>query len=393
MISFKQFIFYVCLLVLSVTSCSINSGLSNIVTNRPYDLGAKPLQAEAIAFTQDDLTTIYLRINRQQLLYTRDTPSSPFTSDFSVSVDTLIFNFNDTLESDSNQWIDLELDFQHYANNSHISIELSDLNRNVSERMYLKDRDYLVWDINSNRSVKPNNVEIGTTIMIHSPGVDSWEVYRAHPPKNLPAPPFAGSKSPLDTVVARPFAMSDGSWVVLDGCQFFYNNKTQRSFIVNGRRPDFPFSINVEDLLECTRYIATRDEYSKMMKAEHPKLALDQFWLKCGGSSDKAKKLIEIYYDRVEEANTFFSGMQEGWRTDRGMVHIVMGVPDKIRQNRWSEVWVYGEEDTPNCMIFLFNHREHRLDDNMYILDRSVMYRNSWDRVVTSWRNGRIHGD
>ena len=73
-------------------------------------------------------------------------------------------------------------------------------------------------------------------------------------------------------------------------------------------------------------------------------MALDEFWLKCGGNENKAKRLISTYYDRVEEANTFFSGMQEGWRTDRGMVHIVMGVPDMIRRFSWREVWIYGDE-------------------------------------------------
>ena len=137
----------------------------------------------------------------------------------------------------------------------------------------------------------------------------------------------------------------------------------------------------------------TKNEYSKLMNAEHPKKALDEFWLKCGGSYSKSRRLIEIYYDRVEEANTFFSGLQEGWRTDRGMIHIVMGVPDKVRRNRFSEVWTYGEEDTPSFIAFIFEKREHVLDDNHFILIRGVSYKNNWDRVVTSWRNGRVQGD
>ena len=142
----------------------------------------------------------------------------------------------------------------------------------------------------------------------------------------MPAPPFSGSRNPLDTVRARPFDHCDGKWTVVDGCQFLYNPETNRNLIINGRTADFPKSINVVDLINSTRYIATRDEYEKLQTAEHPKLALDEFWLKCGGNENKAKRLISTYYDRVEEANTFFSGMQEGWRTDRGMVHIVMGV-------------------------------------------------------------------
>ena len=82
--------------------------------------------------------------------------------------------------------------------------------------------------------------------------------------------------------------------------------------------------------------------------------------------------------------------MQEGWRTDRGMVHIVMGVPDMIRRFSWREVWIYGDEGTSNCIIYIFNKRSHDLDDNIFILDRNIAYRGSWDRMVTAWRNGRI---
>ena len=51
-------------------------------------------------------------------------------------------------------------------------------------------------------------------LMIHSPGVTGWEVYIANAPKVLPSPPFSRSKNPLDTVVARPFAVSDDEWEV-----------------------------------------------------------------------------------------------------------------------------------------------------------------------------------
>ncbi|MBM55326.1 MAG: hypothetical protein CMB32_02075 [Euryarchaeota archaeon] len=382
-------------LILSIltASCSINSNINAIASNRPYDLATKPIRSEAIAFTQEGETTLYMRINRAQLLYTRETTTSPFTAEISITIDTLVVTKNDTLKTESPQWFDLKMEFPRVSNKGYFICDLEDLNRNVGERIRVIERDYLVWDVERNKAIDPSNVEIGTTLMIHSPGVSNWEVYRAIAPQNLPAAPFSNSRNPLDTVIARPFAYSDGSWVVTDGCQLFYDNKTNISFVINGRRADFPKSINVDDLIESTRYIATRDEYSRLLSAEHPKLALDQFWLKCGDSADKSRKLLEIYYDRVEEANTFFSGIQEGWKTDRGMVHIVLGVPDKVRSDGWREVWFYGDEGSPNCVIFVFDKRDNRLDDNVYVLQRDGLYRNTWERVVTSWRNGRIQGD
>lgn len=385
-------LFFVVLTVV-VAGCSYNSGMNIIASNRPYELSSKPLKINATAFSQNGITNLYMRVNRQQLLYTRETPTSPFTAEVRVKVDTVILGKIDTLETDSEQWFDLALEFPKPNSKGFFYCEFEDLNRNVSERIIVEDRPYLVWDVDKDLAIDPTNVEVGTKLMIHSPGVTGWEVYIANAPKVLPSPPFSRSKNPLDTVVARPFAVSDDEWEVVDGCQFFYNSKTDRSFVINGRRSDFPKSINVKDLLECTRYIATREEYSKIMKSEHPKLALDQFWLNCGSTPDKTRRLIEIYYDRVEEANTFFSGLQEGWRTDRGMIHIVMGVPDKIRDDRWREIWFYGEEGSPNCVIMVFDKRENRLDDNVFVLQRDGSYRNIWDRVVTSWRNGQIQGD
>ena len=375
--------------VSSVTySCTVSSGMALSSSRKPYELAYKPFNVEAVAFNQFSSTTLYLNIDKSHLLYTRESSTLPFVAKFSLKVDTLKFSFNDTLKSDSDKLLKKDITFPSGAD--YLEIILTDNNRNVSEKTSVKVDDYLVWDLEKNSAIKAGSIETGKKIMIHSPGVDHWEVYLAHPTTSLPAPPFSGSRNPLDTVRARPFDRCDGKWTVVDGCQFLYNPETNRNLIINGRTADFPKSINVVDLINSTRYIATRAEYEKLQTAEHPKLALDEFWLKCGGNENKAKRLISTYYDRVEEANTFFSGMQEGWRTDRGMVHIVMGVPDMIRRFSWREVWIYGDEGASNCIIYVFNKKSHDLDDNIFILDRNIAYRGSWDRMVTAWRNGRI---
>ena len=95
----------------------------------------------------------------------------------------------------------------------------------------------------------------------------------------------------------------------------------------------------------------------------------------------------------MEEANLSFSGLQEGWRTDRGMIHIIYGVPYRVRRDYWTETWIYGEEGTTNTLTFRFKRKIHDLDNNRYKLERSITYRSSWDRMVTSWRNGRVQND
>ena len=146
-------------------------------------------------------------------------------------------------------------------------------------------------------------------------------------------------------------------------------------------------------MIQSSRYITSRKEYERMGNAADPKAALDAFWLNCGNEKEASATLIATYYGRVEEANPYFSGVHPGWRTDRGMVHIVFGVPNKVRRGSDSEWWIYGEEGSTNALVFRFLHVEHPWDNEFYVLSRSMQFRSPWDRMVTNWRNGRIKAD
>ena len=69
---------------------------------------------------------------------------------------------------------------------------------------------------------------------------------------------------------------------------------------------------------------------SAFKSAIKPKVALDDFWIKCGGNIDKARELIRIYYTRVFYSNYYFTSYKEGWRSERGMIYIIYGPPDKV---------------------------------------------------------------
>ena len=236
-------------------------------------------------------------------------------------------------------------------------------------------------------------IPIGSQISIITDVNTTWDVDHVIPENNLPAPPYSSYRNPLDTIKARPHSTINDNWVVLDGSQVFTSHDKELSLVINGMSAEFPALKNVRHLIESVRYISTRSEFSALLKASNPKVALDEFWLSCGKSPEKTRKLIQTYYARVEEANLSFSGLQEGWRTDRGMIHIIYGVPNRVRRDYWTEIWTYGEEGTSNTLIFRFKRKIHDLDNNRYRLERSISYRNSWDRMVTSWRNGRVQND
>jgi GWxTD domain-containing protein len=137
------------------------------------------------------------------------------------------------------------------------------------------------------------------------------------------------------------------------------------------------------------RYFSTRSEWDKLNTAINKKDALDNYWLSIFRSSEMAKSVIRNYFDQVEEANSLFTNYKEGWKTDMGMVFIIMGPPDEVFRNQAKEEWIYQKtEDLPK-MKFTFEKINNIFTDNHYVLIRNADYRNEWYRAVEMWRKGR----
>ncbi|MFN7014905.1 MAG: GWxTD domain-containing protein, partial [Bacteroidia bacterium] len=131
--------------------------------------------------------------------------------------------------------------------------------------------------------------------------------------------------------------------------------------------------------------------YDDIKMAENVKMHVEKFWLNAGGSADRARELIKKYYNRVYHANLLFSSYKEGWKTDRGMIYLIFGIPNIVYKANTSEIWIYGEENNLMSLNFTFYKVINPFTDNDYTLDRSIIYKNSWYRGVESWRQGRIY--
>jgi GWxTD domain-containing protein len=94
----------------------------------------------------------------------------------------------------------------------------------------------------------------------------------------------------------------------------------------------------ITELIDPIRYISTSTEYKNLKAAVNPKKGLDAFWLKLGKNEENSKELLKKYYRRIETANQFFTSYKEGWKTDRGIIYIIYGVPNSIRKNEDQEV-------------------------------------------------------
>lgn len=158
------------------------------------------------------------------------------------------------------------------------------------------------------------------------------------------------------------------------------------SFMIYENR--FPRVTRVEQLTESLLYISTRDERKKLLTASNPKLALDQYWLNISGSKDHGRKMIKAYYENIQQANTAFSTFKEGWKTDKGMVYSIFGVPDKVTRKGNYEEWFYNKGSYVSDIVFFFDKRPSSLSDQHYEMRRFPDYDRVWYSTVELWRKG-----
>lgn len=163
----------------------------------------------------------------------------------------------------------------------------------------------------------------------------------------------------------------------------------------------YPTMNNPDVMIEPLAYLASQNEIENLRSALKKKIALDDFWIQCGGNVDKARELIRIYYTRVLFANYYFTSYKEGWRSERGMIYIIYGPPDKVYKTSEGESWGYkkpgvkskwGSRYTVNeeYLFFNFKKRENIFTDNDYYLSRSETLASNWDQAILSWRKGVV---
>lgn len=139
-------------------------------------------------------------------------------------------------------------------------------------------------------------------------------------------------------------------------------------------------------MLHPIRYLTTKNEYNDLEAMNNDKEAVDKFWIENAGNADRAKQMIKLYYNRVMDANRFFTSYLEGWKTDRGVIYIIYGQPNIVYKGRNAEYWVYGEDKNMLSIHFDFNKVENPFTDNDYSLTRSPVYKDGWYIAVDNWR-------
>ncbi|MEY5043090.1 MAG: hypothetical protein RJA19_317 [Bacteroidota bacterium] len=365
--------------------------------------------------------TLFWEVDRSELLYLRASTEAPFVARFHWTSGATRWEVLDTLKPDlPAQWRgvrEVVLDSLERRTEGGGEAEwvgqVTDAQRGAvaAVRRPLPPANPGLTAFREGWPVDPNRCVVGDTLQIWAgPGTRVW-VARHQEPAKLPAPPFSYSGNPERVTAPVAFeerTADEAGWLtcVLDSgttlitrAQAYTPGNAERwsppapALLLHARRKGYPRPAAVPDLIAATRYITSRTEFERMEASDDPKAALDKFWMDCGRDEGRSRQLIEIYYARVEEANRYFGGRQEGWRTDRGMVHVVLGPPTRLRRTADTEWWTYGEEGQASTLTFVFERSPHPFDDNHWVLNRALPFRPLWDRSVTAWRNGRVQRD
>jgi GWxTD domain-containing protein len=237
-------------------------------------------------------------------------------------------------------------------------------------------------------SVKCDRCETGALRILYSPE-----------PGPLPPPPFSDAKveapdfEELEAIHEELDENNSVRFDLISGFCFVHEPSMQEGLCLAAMPRHYPDIETYDYMSQTLRYITSRAEFENLTIGKNPREKIEDFWLDCAGSKERARELIRIYYNRVKEANYYFSTHREGWQTDRGLIHVVFGNPKRIVRNSAREVWIYGEEDNVNALSFTFEKEYSPYSSNEFILVRDRTYKAQWERAVTSWRNGKIYAE
>ncbi|SDC87508.1 GWxTD domain-containing protein [Williamwhitmania taraxaci] len=150
----------------------------------------------------------------------------------------------------------------------------------------------------------------------------------------------------------------------------------------------FPRRVSPNQLVESMVYIESRVTDSGFT-ATNSKLLLDSLWLSRTGNHEASRELIRIYYNRLFLANYYFSSYKEGWKTDRGMIFMVYGLPTRIFRYGLNEVWIYGHASGKKSTRFHFRYKPGSASPNDFVLDYMRSSNLKWSVIEDGWKKGK----
>jgi GWxTD domain-containing protein len=286
-------------------------------------------------------------------------------------------------------------------------IRITDLNRGSSEVRYVaynellrQGRDAFLVSRTDGEPVFGNRIRYSDSLLItfREEEVDSVWCKCYFRNFALAAPPFSFDlRAPFNHTPDSTFRLPvNGTAIAPFGREGFYHLQADTSnregCTLYSVEDGFPKVVTTRQMADALRYLCSRQEFAAIDTAANLRAAVDRFWLeRSSWDEDRARILVRKYYNRVGNANRWFSSFTEGWRTDRGMIYVIFGPPNTVYRYSDSETWIYGTENSPASLNLLFVRVENPYTPNDFVLSRSPIYEAHWYRAVDLWRQGRAY--
>ncbi|MBI3519124.1 MAG: GWxTD domain-containing protein [Bacteroidetes bacterium] len=421
--NFNKILYTLVLAVLIGLWACTSQKVNQTSTDRLYKKENNELSARYVVYhINDSISQLFYEISNEALIYKKTDTSNYFYSQVKVLVKTSNEDdLNTTLDTASviirdrqtdaivkqlrgEVYFKLRKGFNYY-----IDINVIDINKKTiythseySNKSSVNSRqNFLVTnsrnDILFSSYYKPDDVVYVQSLRNKE---KLYEVDFFKPNFKLAIPPFSLEQMPRFSYkpdsVFSVYESNGRVELALPQKGFFHlktNNDTKDGVTFFVYESSYPKIKNTEQMILATRYMMAKKEFDNCMQSSDKKGAIDKFWLDIAGSNERAKELIRKYYGRVQEANKLFTSYQEGWKTDRGMIYIVFGAPNKVSKRKNGEMWTYGETGNPHSIVFSFIKVVNPFTDNDYYLERNEMYKAPWYEAVDMWRQGRIYLD
>ena len=145
----------------------------------------------------------------------------------------------------------------------------------------------------------------------------------------------------------------------------------------------YPESKLLGELSASMHYILNEPEQKAIRNSRNLKESFDSFWVKTYTTKFRARNAIRNYFNWVEQANKRFTDFKPGWKTDRGMIYIVYGVPDEVYRVEGEEEWYYDEGPS-----FEYTIISTFFAPRTYSLRRQQEHEKSWFEFIAAMRRG-----
>lgn len=147
--------------------------------------------------------------------------------------------------------------------------------------------------------------------------------------------------------------------------------------------PYYPEFKQLNELATAMQYILSEPERKEIRNSRDLRKSFDSFWIETYVTKFRARNAIRNYFNWVKQANQFFTDFKQGWKTDRGMLFIVYGVPDEVYRTNNQEEWFYD-----NGPSFEFTVISTFFSPRTYALRRRLDLEESWFDYIGAIRRG-----